>query len=258
MSDVSYSRQLQQAWNRVSAAYLSDGPIEPHAISYGPLSPSDDELQLLENVRGHAVLDLGCGGGENTVRFAELGARVTALDFSQGQLDRAKRRARKLGAEIHFVLDNVETLSTIPDSSQDLVFCTHVFPYVEQIENALISCRRVLRPDGRIVMSMDHPFRTCFIDIDSSDLTNYPERSYFATKARTWPFAESGVMMKSFDRSIGEWIDLLSETGFRLVRLVEPRPPSQALDDFFPVDGPLAPLRNIPHTLILTARIAHD
>ena len=63
---------------------------------------------------------------------------------------------------------------------------------------------------------MDHPFRACFCDADTSDLTNYAERSYFAGGPRAWRFPGAGATMHSYDRPTGAWIDLLRETGLHL------------------------------------------
>lgn len=46
------------------------------------------------DVRGRDVLDLGCGTGRHTAWLAESGARVTAVDFSEGMLEHARRKVR--------------------------------------------------------------------------------------------------------------------------------------------------------------------
>src|SRR5437764_12466232 len=48
--------------------------------------------RLLGDVRGLAVLDLGCGTGRHALRLAAAGAVVTALDFSPGMLDQARAK----------------------------------------------------------------------------------------------------------------------------------------------------------------------
>src|SRR3954471_17696658 len=48
--------------------------------------------QLIGNVEGLAVADIGCGTGRHAIRLAAAGARVTALDFSEGMLERARAK----------------------------------------------------------------------------------------------------------------------------------------------------------------------
>src|SRR5437762_3882611 len=46
------------------------------------------------DARGCAVLDLGCGTGRHSVWLADAGATVTAIDFSEGMLAEARKKAR--------------------------------------------------------------------------------------------------------------------------------------------------------------------
>ena len=242
-----------RAWENVSASFNElRGDFGPH-VSYGPFAPAEDELALLGALDDLVVLDLGCGGGHNTVQFARHGAQVIALDFSARQIAAAQEAARSQGAQASFLLDRAETLSQVADASVDLVFSAGVLLYVEEIEACLASCRRVLHKSGRLVFSVDHPFRGCFYDSETQELAGYPERSYYESRPRAWRFAGNHVLMRTFDRPLSMWADLLTEAGFRMQRLVEPPTPQDLLDELFPADSALAGLRNIPHTLIIVA-----
>jgi len=241
------------AWEDASAAFNElRGDLGPH-VSYGPFAPAEDELALLGPLSDLAVLDLGCGGGYNTVQFARRGAQVIALDFSARQIAAAQNAARAHGVQASFVLDRAETLSHILDASVDLVFSAGVLPYVAEIEACLAACQRVLRGPGRLVFSIDHPVRSCFYDCETQELTGYPERSYYESRPRSWLFANTHVLMRTFDRPLSLWVDLLIGAGFHVRRLVEPPVPPHWLDELFPADSALAALRNIPHTLIIVA-----
>ena len=50
---------------------------------------------LLASRRFDTVLELGCGTGKNTVFFVEIGARIHALDFSEGMIQKAKEKVEK-------------------------------------------------------------------------------------------------------------------------------------------------------------------
>ena len=47
---------------------------------------------IIGNVSGLRLIDLGCGTGRHALRLAEAGARVTAVDFSEAMLSRARAK----------------------------------------------------------------------------------------------------------------------------------------------------------------------
>src|SRR5262249_32935674 len=51
---------------------------------------------LLDTAAGQLVADIGCGTGRHAVRLASAGARVTAVDYAEAMLERARA---KPGAE---------------------------------------------------------------------------------------------------------------------------------------------------------------
>ena len=70
---------------------------------------------------GGAVLDAGCGAGENALFLAGAGHRVTGVDGSPAALDTARGRAAERGVEIEFVHDDVTSLAELGDRRFDSV-----------------------------------------------------------------------------------------------------------------------------------------
>lgn len=58
------------------------------------------------------ICDFGCGPGLYTLGFAEKGAIVTGIDFSENSIDFARKAADKKGVQINYVLDNYLTYET--------------------------------------------------------------------------------------------------------------------------------------------------
>ena len=105
--------------------------------------------RLLERASG-AVLEVGVGTGKN-LRYYPARCRITAVDLSQGMLKIARRRARRLGRNVTFLLMDAEALA-FPDRSFDTVvdslnLCTFVNPL-----RALREMARLCRPGGRILL----------------------------------------------------------------------------------------------------------
>ena len=105
-------------------------------------------------VRGLAVLDLGCGTGRHSLWLAAAGAVVTAVDFSEGMLAEARR---KPGAEaIRFVFHDLH--QPLPFAADfDLVVSGLVLEHLRELDGFFTEARRVLKPGGRAVVSAMHP-----------------------------------------------------------------------------------------------------
>lgn len=244
---------MRAAWNRLSAAYQGRHDLPTDSAHYGPWAPPENELRILGDVQGLHILELGCGGGQCTIAFAKQGAHAAGIDLSDAQLDYARRLAKAEQVEVDFFQGTAEDLSAFATAAWDVVFSTYAFHYVENIGRCLGECARVLRPGGRLVFSLDHPFRDCFLDEEEDEVTIYPARSYFDDRPVQWVFDTTGVRLQSYHHTIAQWLELLSNAGFRLARLLEPCPPKEVLDAIWPEDDPLSPLRHVPLTIIFVA-----
>jgi SAM-dependent methyltransferase len=244
---------MRDAWDRLSASYQADHRIPTDSAHYGPWLPPENELRLLGDVRSQRILEVGCGGGQCSIAFARQGAVVAGLDLSAAQLDFARRLAATENVTVRFEQGTAEDLSLFGDEEWDIVFSVYTFQYVAHMRRCLAECSRVLRPQGRLVFSLDHPFRDCFFDAEDDAMSIVPTHSYFDNRALRWRWSNRDVTMQSYHHTIGQWSDLLSGAGFQLLRILEPPASQEMLDAIWPVDDALAALRLIPQTIIFVA-----
>lgn len=241
------------AWDRASAEYQQRHAIQTHSAHYGPWAPPESELNLLGDVHGLQILELGCGGGQCSIAFARQGAHVVGLDVSEGQLSFARALAAQEQVAVTFVQGRADDLSAFESDAWDLVFCVYTLQYIEEAARSLAAIARVLRAGGRFVMSLDHPIRASFYDEVEDESVAYPARDYFDGAPMHWRFGEDAIPMVTWQRTISEWVAMMREAGFTLVRLLEPEADAALLDDIWPDDDALAPLRNLPQTIIFVA-----
>jgi SAM-dependent methyltransferase len=245
---------LRVAWNRLSADYQRRHQIPTHSAHYGPWAPLENELRLLGDVRGQRILELGCGGGQCAIAFARQGAQVAGIDLSDAQLAYAQRLADAAQVTVDFVQGTVEDLSVFADGSRDILFSAYAFQYVADMPRCLAECSRVLRAGGRLVFSLDHPFRDCFFDAEEDEMAVFPVRGYFDQTPMHWAWdGAAELAMTSHHHTIATWVEMLAGAGFRLLRLLEPAPPEEMLDEIWPSDDALSALRLIPQTIIFVA-----
>jgi len=113
--------------------------------------------RALGEVSGLAVLDVGAGTGRHAIRLAEGGARVTALDFSEGMLARARG---KPGADrVRWLAHDVITPLPFPDGSFDRVLSSLVLEHIPLSGLAPFfgELARVVRDRGGVVVTAMHP-----------------------------------------------------------------------------------------------------
>ena len=104
---------------------------------------------LADTAPGTAV-DLGAGEGRNAVWLAELGWRVTAVDFSPVGLAKAQDAARGAGVRIDTAVADVAEYA--PDSPVDLVLLSYLQILPEDRRRLLRRIPSWLRPGGAVLV----------------------------------------------------------------------------------------------------------
>ncbi|HEX2988204.1 MAG TPA: methyltransferase domain-containing protein [Chloroflexota bacterium] len=92
--DVARNRRHWEATSdQYQETHFADLPsrLNDTECKWGVWGVSENRLQVLGDVRGKDVLELGCGGAFWSIRLAKQGARPVGLDFSSGQLAYARR-----------------------------------------------------------------------------------------------------------------------------------------------------------------------
>jgi malonyl-CoA O-methyltransferase len=111
--------------------------------------------EALGAVAGLSILDLGCGTGRHALRLAAAGAEVTAVDFSEGMLAAARH---KPGAErVRFLVHDLHDPLPLPAGSFDRVVSGLVLEHLRDLDGFFREAHRMLRPEGRAVISAMHP-----------------------------------------------------------------------------------------------------
>jgi len=244
---------IRDSWNKISPHYQERTKIPTDFAHYGPHCPNEDQLQLIGDVIGKRVLEIGCGGGQCAIAFAKRGALATGIDLSDAQIEYARSLARGEGVEVTFLQGDVEDLSPIADESQDIVFSAYALGYVERLDRCFAEVRRVLVPGGLFVFSGDHPFWHCLAE-DSLVV----ERSYHQTGRDTWNWTYSDigfcVPARSFVRQVGDWFRALRDAGLEVLDILEPEPvesgSGQDGNEYYSPDRQ----RMVPATIIFKSR----
>ncbi|MDH6565441.1 SAM-dependent methyltransferase [Streptomyces sp. SAI-117] len=177
-------------------------------------------LALAGDVAGRRILDAGCGTGPLFGALRERGAIVSGFDASAGMLELARQR---LGDTAELQVAELGGPLPYPDDTFDDVVASLVLHYLEDWGPALAELRRVLRPGGRVIVSVDHPFA---IELMHRQAGREAEHNYFDTTNWTeeWTMGGHSALMSIWHRPLHAMTDAFTQADFRITVINEPEP----------------------------------
>lgn len=118
--------------------------------------------ELLAVAEGQTILDMACGNGNFSRRLADLGALVTAFDYSAKMIERAKQRSAEYGERIDYrVADATDeaALTGFGAERYDAAVANMALMDIADITPLAKALQQLLKPQGAFVFSIPHP---CF------------------------------------------------------------------------------------------------
>src|SRR6202046_5691812 len=173
-------------------------------------------LALAGDVAGRRILDAGCGEGPLFAALRDRGALVTGIDKSAGMLGLARRR---LGDDADLQVAELGRPLPFPDGAFDDVTASLVLHYLEDWGPTLAELRRVLKPGGRLIVSVNHPFATNMWHREAGH-----EPDYFATYnwVDEWTVDGQTALLRFWTRPLHAMTDSFTAAGFRTSVISEP------------------------------------
>jgi SAM-dependent methyltransferase len=181
-------------------------------------------LRLAGDVSGRRILDAGCGSGPLSAALRAKGAVVTGFDVSAAMVDLARER---LGEDADVRVADLRAPLPYADAEFDDVVASLVLHYLEDWGRPLAELRRVLKPGGRLILSVNHPSAYAIV---------YPEANYFAlTKySEDYLMDAQTVWLTFWHRPLHAMTDAFATAGFRIVTVSEPPPASDTPAELVP------------------------
>lgn len=182
------------------------------------------DAQLLGDVRGKRILELGCGAASSSRWLATQRAKPVALDVSAGMLRHASALNTHSGVPVPLVQADAAALPFGAESFDIVCTAFGAVPFVEDSLKVMHEVHRVLKPGGRWVFSVTHPMRWIFLD-DPTEHGLVAVHSYFDRR----PYVEYDELGEAtyveHHRTLGDRLRELVAAGFTLVDLIEPEWP---------------------------------
>jgi SAM-dependent methyltransferase len=198
---------------------------ERNEIAWGIFHVPEVQINILPDVAGLDVIELGCGTAYVSSWLARRGARMVGIDNSPAQLVNARKFQAEFGLTFPLLLGNAEEVP-YDDRTFDLAISEYgasiwCDPYKWVPEAA-----RLLRPGGRLIFLVNSAIMMlCMPDEDGIPAETSMVRPYFGMHRFEWPDDDDSV---EFHLPHGELIRLLRSSGLEVENLVEIQPTEDA------------------------------
>ena len=217
---------LKETFDAVSGGY--DGG----ALRFFPESAKN--MAALLDLRGDEyVLDVACGTGHASLAIARMlpRGRVTAVDFSSGMLDQARKKAASMNLRnIDFVERDMQDLG-FAERLFDVAVCAFGIFFVMDMETQLAHIASMVKPGGRVMItnfkeSYFHPLKDLLVNRLSAYGVQNPPQAWkrIAHEAgclqlfETVGLADIRIEQKNLGYYLSgqdEWWDIVWNAGFR-------------------------------------------
>jgi len=146
---------------------------------------------------GTRALDIGCGAGLASVGLAKRGFQVDAVDAVDGMVQATEGRAKEAEVKVTAQRGDVQALP-FPNETFDLVVAIGVLPWVPSLEAPLREIRRVLRPGGWFVATVENAWSLrYFLDPLTTPLLGTPRKIAARLLPSARPYAAARACLVS-------------------------------------------------------------
>jgi 2-polyprenyl-3-methyl-5-hydroxy-6-metoxy-1,4-benzoquinol methylase len=186
---------------------------------------------FLDPQPGDRILDAACGNGLTSRKLAELGASVTAFDFSPEMIDLAKSRPNSNDLITYRVLDGTDENALLealsPDGPFDSALCNMALFDMAEIKPLFRALRKLLKPGGAFVFSLTHPAFNNSSSVHVVEEVDWDGeiKTVYSVKTSRYmnPYVARGLAMREqpapqpyFERPLQYYLNAGFESGFVL------------------------------------------
>ena len=222
-SDAATNRALWTETNREHTNDTAETNWALDEISWGIWGLDEADLNVLGDVAGLDVVELGCGTAYMSAVFAKQGARPVGVDITPAQLETARRMMAETGIE--FPLVEADAGDTgLPEASFDLAFSEYGASIWVDPDRWIAEAARLLRAGARLVFMCGTP------------ISEYCYSEEEDRVGETLLKAHSGLGRMEYQEGVefhlahGDQLRTLRRHGFEVENLIEVLAPESAVN----------------------------
>ncbi|WDL97885.1 class I SAM-dependent methyltransferase [Alicyclobacillus sp. ALC3] len=205
----------KKSWDEVAPRFFGRTALP----SYGPFAPDEDKLNLLGDISGAKVLEIGCGSGHSLQYMASRGAEeLWGLDLSDIQIATAKTLLEPYMAILKQLFQSpMEQDPGLPRSYFEIVYSIYAIGWTVDLPTTLQNVYGYLKPGGIFVFSWEHPLHNRIKFEGDSFVVKKSYHEEGLHQCEAWNDRTAIVNQLKLSNYINE----LVRTGFQIERVVE-------------------------------------
>lgn len=154
-----YFQANKKIWNKRVAINFNSEFYSDEEFRKSKNSLNSIELNELGNIEGKNILHLQCHFGQDTLSLANLGAKVTGVDFSEEAIKKAEELSKEINIPAEFICSNIYDLKDNLNEKFDMVFTSYgTIGWLPDIKNWAEIISHFLKPKGIFIIAEFHPF----------------------------------------------------------------------------------------------------
>jgi SAM-dependent methyltransferase len=158
-----YMKQNLKYWNEVTPIHARSKSYDLEGFKAGKCTLMSLEREEVGDVTGKSLLHLQCHFGLDSMSWARLGAKVTAVDFSDKAIHLAKSLSQELGIDVNFICSDIYDLPRVLKDEFDIVFASYgVLCWLHDLYEWANVIARFLKPGGFFYIVESHPVDNVF------------------------------------------------------------------------------------------------
>ncbi|SDB13621.1 Methyltransferase domain-containing protein [Pseudobutyrivibrio sp. YE44] len=231
--------EIKIDWNSMARAYEEFNNAED-SYSFNIEWPCIKEL--LPDLNGRTVVDLGCGTGIFTFLLEKsLPSKLIGIDLSEEMLSIAKKKSDENNSNAVFVLHDAATCREVIKEPVDFIFSSTTSHYIGNLEQFFENVSSSLKNGGECIFSIIHPVYSAMYPIEHAD-GSYPEDEEWnvryldkSTRAYIQPWLEynddyENHLSKSFHHTFSDYTNAIIDAGLTIEKICEPMAPESWKD----------------------------
>ena len=226
-----YAIRNREVWTKSNAAYTAASARESWAeeeIRWGVWRTPESEINVLPDLRGLEVIELGCGTAYFGAWLKRHGAkRVLGVDITPAQIDTARDMNEEFGLGLEFLKANAEAVP-LPDASFDLACSEYGASLWCDPYRWIPEAARLLRPRGELVFMRSTDLEMV-CSADTEHIGTQLTRPLKGMHRLDWSDDEVGPSTE-FHVSHSELFQILTRSGFEVLDFRELYAPEDAVD----------------------------